>query len=305
MDNEIKGEGNSINYKYRMHDPRINRFFAPDPLTHEYAGLSPYQFSGNRLIDGIELEGLETYLLHSTLFNRSSDYNPEGNYFSPLYSMFGQERTGLDKVYTPDWGGAYNIKARKQGGRELADLIIRTNENQYTNPPRNTTVKAPILVLGQSHGGNVSIDAVNKVVAHYISELDKGNISEIPRIDLILINTPVREHLKGESKHSLSKEARQYVNFIQVDSKADLVSGADSGALFEFYEGAYRIEYDDTSSNFWYDLGNHTGNTTENALKIIPELEEALKNLDILNEVKNSTQYNRTQNEENKNENGG
>jgi hypothetical protein len=27
-DSEIKGAGNSINYKYRMHDPRIGRFFA-------------------------------------------------------------------------------------------------------------------------------------------------------------------------------------------------------------------------------------------------------------------------------------
>ena len=30
-DDEIKGEGNSVNYKYRMHDPRIGRFFAVDP----------------------------------------------------------------------------------------------------------------------------------------------------------------------------------------------------------------------------------------------------------------------------------
>jgi RHS repeat-associated protein len=59
-DDEIKGEGNSVNYKYRMHDPRIGRFFAVDPLAWKYAYNSPYAFSENRLIDGIELEGLET-----------------------------------------------------------------------------------------------------------------------------------------------------------------------------------------------------------------------------------------------------
>jgi RHS repeat-associated protein len=32
-DDEIKGEGNSVNYKFRMHDPRLGRFFAVDPLT--------------------------------------------------------------------------------------------------------------------------------------------------------------------------------------------------------------------------------------------------------------------------------
>ncbi len=59
MDNEIKGEGNSINYKYRMHDPRVGRFLSLDPLSAKYAHNSPYVFSENRVIDGTELEGLE------------------------------------------------------------------------------------------------------------------------------------------------------------------------------------------------------------------------------------------------------
>lgn len=59
QDNEIKGQGNSVNYKYRMHDARIGRFFAVDPLQHSYPWNSPYAFSENRLLDGIELEGLE------------------------------------------------------------------------------------------------------------------------------------------------------------------------------------------------------------------------------------------------------
>lgn len=42
-----------------MHDPRVGRFFAVDPLTVEYPHYSPYSFSGNRVIDAIELEGLE------------------------------------------------------------------------------------------------------------------------------------------------------------------------------------------------------------------------------------------------------
>jgi RHS repeat-associated protein len=58
-DDEIKGEGNSVNYKYRMHDPRIGRFFAVDPLSDKYPHNSPYAFSENVVIDHIELEGLE------------------------------------------------------------------------------------------------------------------------------------------------------------------------------------------------------------------------------------------------------
>jgi len=63
-DNEIKGIGNSINYKFRMHDPRVGRFFAVDPLAKKYPWNSSYAFSENRVIDGVELEGLEVEQLN-------------------------------------------------------------------------------------------------------------------------------------------------------------------------------------------------------------------------------------------------
>ena len=61
-DDEIKGEGNSLNFKYRMHDTRVGRFFAVDPLTKQYPWNSPYAFSENKVIQYIELEGLEIRL---------------------------------------------------------------------------------------------------------------------------------------------------------------------------------------------------------------------------------------------------
>jgi RHS repeat-associated protein len=65
-DDEVKGEGNSWNYKYRMHDPRIGRFFAVDPLAGKYPWYTPYSFSGNKVIDAIELEGLEEYFVNQS-----------------------------------------------------------------------------------------------------------------------------------------------------------------------------------------------------------------------------------------------
>lgn len=60
VDDEVKGEGNSVNYKYRMHDPRVGRFFAVDPLESKYPFWSPYAFSGNQVVHSVEIEGLET-----------------------------------------------------------------------------------------------------------------------------------------------------------------------------------------------------------------------------------------------------
>jgi len=57
MDDEIKGEGNSLNYKYRMHDPRVGRFFAMDMLFAKYPNISPYAFTANNPISNQEQDG--------------------------------------------------------------------------------------------------------------------------------------------------------------------------------------------------------------------------------------------------------
>lgn len=59
MGNEVKGEGLQYDYGFRIYDPRVGRFFAVDPLTATYPWNSTYAFSENRVIDGVELEGLE------------------------------------------------------------------------------------------------------------------------------------------------------------------------------------------------------------------------------------------------------
>ncbi len=56
-DNELWG--GAVAFEYRVEDPRLVRFFSVDPLTSQYSYNSPYAFGENRLIDGVELEGLE------------------------------------------------------------------------------------------------------------------------------------------------------------------------------------------------------------------------------------------------------
>ena len=73
-DNEVKGKGNSVNYKYRMHDARLGRFFAIDPLVANFPWNSSYAFSENRVIDSKELEGLERFKISD---RTTSLYNPE------------------------------------------------------------------------------------------------------------------------------------------------------------------------------------------------------------------------------------
>jgi RHS repeat-associated protein len=60
-DNKIGGLGQHLNYTFRNYDSWAIRFGAIDPLAGKYPYWSPFAFSGNRVIDMIELEGAETY----------------------------------------------------------------------------------------------------------------------------------------------------------------------------------------------------------------------------------------------------
>jgi len=73
-DKEVKGEGNQQDYGMRIYDTRLGRFLSVDPLTRNYPMLTPYQFSSNRPIDGIDMDGLEYITFNVTVIK-----NSEGN----------------------------------------------------------------------------------------------------------------------------------------------------------------------------------------------------------------------------------
>jgi len=58
-DDEIKGEANSLDYGFRIYDPRVGKFLSVDPLFRDFPWNSTYAFAENRPIDGVDLEGLE------------------------------------------------------------------------------------------------------------------------------------------------------------------------------------------------------------------------------------------------------
>jgi len=59
-DNDVKGvEGGQQDYGMRIYNPRVGKFLSVDPLTKNYPSWSPYPFAMNRVIDGIDIDGLE------------------------------------------------------------------------------------------------------------------------------------------------------------------------------------------------------------------------------------------------------
>jgi RHS repeat-associated protein len=131
-DDEIKGEGNSLNYKFRMYDPRIGRFFAEDPLVPQYPELTPYQFASNSPVFLNELEGLEgqTYLktivingeqkirrvIEADVYVAISRDNNSNHYYSKKESKDEKIAERVQKAFSEDY---INGKFKDKDGHDI------------------------------------------------------------------------------------------------------------------------------------------------------------------------------------------
>lgn len=76
---ELDNETGFVNYAYRMHDPRIGKFLSIDPIATNFPWNSPYSFSENRVVDGIEFEGLEVVHFQTGNLKTSIDFTKMTN----------------------------------------------------------------------------------------------------------------------------------------------------------------------------------------------------------------------------------
>jgi RHS repeat-associated protein len=138
---EVKGEGNSVNYKYRMHAPRVGRFFAVDPLFRKFPYWSPYAFSGNQVIHTVELEGLEN---ENNLNENEQEQEVQIHQMTEIFVRKGKEGDwiaggegipGILVIYSPDIqarnfaelvGGEVK-RERNEGGGATPVVVICSN----------------------------------------------------------------------------------------------------------------------------------------------------------------------------------
>ncbi len=143
-DDEIKGEGNSINYKYRMHslfreygNARVGRFFAVDPLTFSYPHYTPYSFSGNKLIAYRELEGLEEY------------YSADGTQLGKVGSST-EKRVVNEDIH---WRIFSDVRDNFSNGLEsmsYAGVTVKVDGDLYNKAENNLLQNSAPLFVGSS-----------------------------------------------------------------------------------------------------------------------------------------------------------
>ncbi|OYU82955.1 MAG: hypothetical protein CFE24_13515 [Flavobacterium sp. BFFFF2] len=194
-DDEIKGEGNSLNYTFRMHDPRVGRFFAADPLESEFPWNSPYVFSENRVIASVELEGCEAQDLNT---EQNGGVGPQ----QPIGTVYGPYKSDSDSLNS----GHMN----QQGGmhESLNEVVVpysKGNISTINSPVSYVDFRKEIMpVIFKNEGGYQNLKG------------DKGNYVKIGTRRILIgtnhgISAPVlMEHLGKlptvEEMRSLTKE---------------------------------------------------------------------------------------------------
>jgi RHS repeat-associated protein len=246
-------------FEYRVHDPRIGRFLSVDPLRKDYPHNSPYAFSENRLIDAIELEGLELFLVHGTKEIEISGFPIDMG--AALFQDNGVLENDLQDFFKNssqnifEWSGKNNDGERLKAGSNLAGKI-----SAYR-------VKGePIAIIGHSHGGNVAMEAARQLIDYF--GVDPKDIT------VVLINTPSQSDINYDIG----------IEMYTVDAVGDLVQkfGSDSwlgdgtienGANTIVYED--QIESDDVGDDLQsqgYAALNHAGLDKKNYKGWLPDL---------------------------------
>ena len=192
-DPEIYGEGNSYAYRHRMSDPRVIRFWSVDPLAPSYPGWSSYAFSQNRLIDGIELEGLEYFyaadgrLLGSIGDNRdvySININTDnGETFEQWQSIVngaGGNRTDL-------FGRAQNLGISHGDFTYSAGVLSREENNaealRYLAHVTQNVADIENMTIGGLLGSNFS--SVSDADKNALADTDNSQLARNSRAGLI------------------------------------------------------------------------------------------------------------------------
>ncbi|MGE8431506.1 DUF6443 domain-containing protein [Chryseobacterium joostei] len=159
-------------FKWRNSIPELGRFFNVDPLAEKYPTWSPYVFSGNRVIDARELEGLEPVIVTNTEGKMTVDLHVKVTPKSGMtIQKLNDHLSSVSAVLSQNAGLQINLINNPKATFGL-DLTKPYQSKKMTfHKDGQVTIET---VLGEAIVGNpvsqtVTSDGSIKVTAHEIS----------------------------------------------------------------------------------------------------------------------------------------
>ncbi|MDR6762071.1 RHS repeat-associated protein [Flavobacterium sp. 2755] len=222
MDDEVKGEGNSLNYAFRMHDSRIGRFFATDPLEKQYAYNSPYAFSENRVIDGIELEGLEQR--HYTI--NLQDEQPKLKLIREEDCWFWQDKVVVKVVGLPKNGVAtytFSIWGDERKGYTPGSGIgnyIEDFDRDFAQDPIKALASGEYWTNSEINRRTV-IDIASMIILHKVfKSINKLNKQENQKTN---IKVPIVDNSIKIAKTDIKTTSDYLTARVKIEGKGDIL----------------------------------------------------------------------------------
>ena len=199
-DNEVKGAGNQQDYGMRVYDGRIARFLSVDPLTKSYPSMSPYPFSMNRPIDGIDLDGLE-WVDVDQIVKMSMWCTKLGNGTSEIIQASTNSGTNSDPNIPRRIQRSLRIESAGQGARKINEAVTEAGEfaaETVNNIPGVEIVGDPLLSSYYLNKGD------------YYSAAIYGTAATIPLVSGAVLEKakPLSETLIKVFKNGVETEAK-------------------------------------------------------------------------------------------------
>ena len=202
-------------YGARMYDPVIGRWTTVDPLAEKYYSMSPYGYCLDDPVKNIDPYGDVVIPVHGTWSNTNTWKDLDG-ILSATDNLF-QDRN-LGPLFT--WSGDNYAEMRTSAAAKLVNTIRMELKRRGKDES--------ITLVGHSHGGNVSIEAINMMMN--MKEFDHV------RINLLTINTPVR------GDYQLNNDALRRVHHVNVYDPKDPVQSHGGNSFIILPQNQSRIK---------------------------------------------------------------
>lgn len=258
-DDETKGQGNSINFKFRMYDPRIGRFFARDPLASKYPYYTPYSFSGNRVIDAYEFEGLEPII---------GDKNYGENIFFGWEEHFNNVHPKKRNLSNKNW-----ISSVPRSLTDVSEFILNTKLKLKNFNDTKLTVKTIVIVThGVSYPDGTSGLILSKGEDESFARSTTGIDVDARHIDFF-IELQGKGLLEDPSSKDFMNEVGTYIQQLQnvmneVGDDGDLIfMGCDIGKDNSLMESLYKLSGNRLNIYANSEISQISGNT--NSLEVL------------------------------------
>jgi RHS repeat-associated protein len=179
-------------FKYRIEDPQLGRFWSIDPLADKYVYNSTYAYAENKPINGIDLEGLEWW---SVLLGENNSVIPRGTIVENVVKTTTESGSKAAEVSNEghhliprQLKGDPTVDQAREGGfkfegkenlQEVEKFSKQTGEGQHGNHPEYNKEIGRKLAEFRKDNPNASPEEATKFIRNLVKET-KETISNNP-----------------------------------------------------------------------------------------------------------------------------